>query len=62
MSDVDQAIAEVASRQHGTFSVAQALQAGATRRMLRGRERAGITRSDVDVYRIAGLLRPGSPG
>jgi len=56
VSEFDRAIAAIASRQHGTFSVQQALEAGGTRLMLLGRARSGrITAADVDVYRIAGL-------
>ena len=56
MSGVDQALAAVASRQHGLFTVSQALDLGATRLMVLGRAKAGrIVKEDVDVYRFAGL-------
>ena len=56
MSDFDRGLAELASRQHGTFATRQALLLGGTRLMLHGRARAGrIDKVDVDVYRIAGL-------
>ena len=56
MSELDRGLADLASRQHGTFSARQALQLGGTRLMLHGRERAGrIDKVDVDVYRIAGV-------
>jgi very-short-patch-repair endonuclease len=56
MSEVDRAIAQIASRQHALFTVRQALDVGATRLMLLGRARAGrIVEADVDVYRMAGV-------
>jgi very-short-patch-repair endonuclease len=56
VSDIDRRIAALAATQHGLFAVKQVLDLGVTRRMVRGRAKAGrINREDVDVYRIVGL-------
>lgn len=55
MSSFDEAIADLASRQHAVVSAQQALDLGGSRRMLGARVRQGrLVPADIDVFRVAG--------